>query len=94
MPFAPKKGIFTRSLNVLTPPETARLTAFSLTGISSPDSANNSDTESLLATINDPVDLRQLDPEQLPRLADELRQFILEAVSSTGGHLAVGLGTI
>ena len=70
------------------------MTAFSLTGISSPDSANNSDTESLLEGINDPVDLRQLNPEQLPRLADELRQFILEAVSSTGGHLAAGLGTI
>jgi 1-deoxy-D-xylulose-5-phosphate synthase len=70
------------------------LTAFSLTGAPSPDTANDSDTESLLETINDPVELRQLAPEQLPQLAKELRQFILEAVSSTGGHLAAGLGTI
>ena len=55
---------------------------------------NESDTESLLETINDPMDLRQLAPEQLPQLAGELRQFILEAVSSTGGHLAAGLGTV
>jgi 1-deoxy-D-xylulose-5-phosphate synthase len=48
----------------------------------------------LLNTINDPDDLRSLRPDQLPRLASELRQFIIESVSSTGGHLASGLGSI
>ena len=48
----------------------------------------------LLDSINDPTDLRQLDKEQLPQLADELRQCIIELVSRTGGHLASGLGAV
>jgi len=53
------------------------------------------DTESdLLAQIDSPADLRKLDPEDLPRVADELREFLIESVSKTGGHLSAGLGTV
>jgi 1-deoxy-D-xylulose-5-phosphate synthase len=48
----------------------------------------------LLITINDPADLRRLDRKQLGQLADELRAFILESVSKTGGHLSSNLGTV
>ncbi|HEC12514.1 MAG TPA: 1-deoxy-D-xylulose-5-phosphate synthase [Acidiferrobacteraceae bacterium] len=48
----------------------------------------------LLETINDPADLRRLDEMQLIRLADELRGFLINTVSRTGGHLAAGLGTV
>jgi 1-deoxy-D-xylulose-5-phosphate synthase len=48
----------------------------------------------LLETINDPADLRRLDRRSLGQLADELRAFILESVSRTGGHLSSNLGTV
>ena len=48
----------------------------------------------LLDTINDPADLRRLDRQQLGALADELRAFLLESVSKTGGHLSSNLGTV
>jgi len=48
----------------------------------------------LLKTINYPHELRQLEKSQLPRLADELRQFLVESVSQTGGHLSSNLGTV
>ncbi len=48
----------------------------------------------LLNTINYPRELRQLERSQLPRLADELRAFLLESVSQTGGHLSSNLGTV
>jgi len=48
----------------------------------------------LLETIDDPADLRRLDRRQLGQLADELRAFILESVSRTGGHLSSNLGTV
>ena len=47
-----------------------------------------------LDTINSPDDLRKLTREELLPLADELRQFILESVSKTGGHLSSNLGTV
>ncbi|MSQ58607.1 MAG: 1-deoxy-D-xylulose-5-phosphate synthase [Betaproteobacteria bacterium] len=47
-----------------------------------------------LDSIHSPVDLRQLDRRILPRVADELRQFILASVSQTGGHLSSNLGTV
>ena len=49
---------------------------------------------SLLEQIDIPADLRRLDDAQLPQLADELRQYLIETVSKTGGHLAAGLGTV
>jgi len=48
----------------------------------------------LLQTINDPSDLRQLRREQLPALANELRDYLLHSVASTGGHLSSNLGTV
>ena len=48
----------------------------------------------LLDTIDSPADLRLLPPDKLPRLADELRGFLLESVSKTGGHLSSNLGTV
>jgi 1-deoxy-D-xylulose-5-phosphate synthase len=48
----------------------------------------------LLEAINDPADLRKLDRRQLPRLAAEMRQFLIESVSRTGGHLSSNLGTV
>ncbi|MDO9448916.1 MAG: 1-deoxy-D-xylulose-5-phosphate synthase [Rugosibacter sp.] len=48
----------------------------------------------LLDTIHSPADLRLLSPHQLPQLAYELRQFLLESVAKTGGHLSSNLGTI
>ena len=48
----------------------------------------------LLGTINDPGELRQLDAQQLVQLSEELRAFLVESVSRTGGHLASNLGTV
>jgi len=48
----------------------------------------------LLRTIDDPAALRQLDRKALHRLAEELRAFVLDSVSKTGGHLSSNLGTI
>jgi 1-deoxy-D-xylulose-5-phosphate synthase len=48
----------------------------------------------LLETINDPADLRRLDRAQLKQLAQELRAFLIESVSRTGGHLSSNLGTV
>jgi 1-deoxy-D-xylulose-5-phosphate synthase len=48
----------------------------------------------LLDSVAFPHQLRQLERSQLTRLADELRQFLLESVSQTGGHLSSNLGTV
>ncbi len=48
----------------------------------------------LLAKANLPADLRQLPQEQLPKLSDELRSYLLQCVSQSSGHFASGLGTI
>ncbi|MBU3561748.1 1-deoxy-D-xylulose-5-phosphate synthase [Polynucleobacter hallstattensis] len=48
----------------------------------------------LLETITNPADLRTYEPNQLPQIAQELRSFILNSVSSTGGHLSSNLGTV
>lgn len=47
-----------------------------------------------LDKINGPADIKELSVPQLKTLADEIRQFILESVSKTGGHLASNLGVI
>jgi 1-deoxy-D-xylulose-5-phosphate synthase len=49
---------------------------------------------SLLETINSPADLRRLPRNQLKALADELRAYVLDSVSKTGGHLSSNLGTV
>ena len=48
----------------------------------------------LLDTVSFPADIRALAKEQLPQLADELRQETISAVSVTGGHLGAGLGVV
>jgi 1-deoxy-D-xylulose-5-phosphate synthase len=48
----------------------------------------------LLDTIDDPTELRRLLPEELRRVADELRLETIDAVSVTGGHLGAGLGVV
>ncbi len=48
----------------------------------------------LLSTIESPADLRRLSRAQLHPLADELRQYVLDSVSKTGGHLSSNLGTV
>ena len=48
----------------------------------------------LLKKIDAPSDLRRLSRSQLKPLADELRAFLLDAVSRTGGHLSSNLGTV
>jgi 1-deoxy-D-xylulose-5-phosphate synthase len=48
----------------------------------------------LLDRVRLPRDLRQLAPEDLPRLADELRRETINAVAKTGGHLGAGLGVV
>src|SRR5690242_4726852 len=48
----------------------------------------------LLDTINEPSQLRALDRSRLEALADELRAFVLDSVSQTGGHLSSNLGTV
>jgi len=48
----------------------------------------------LLSDIHSPADLRQLPPEKLPLLAKELREFLIQSVSTRGGHFAAGLGTV
>ncbi|GAA4096466.1 1-deoxy-D-xylulose-5-phosphate synthase [Actinomadura miaoliensis] len=48
----------------------------------------------LLESITGPAELRRLDAAQLPRLASEIREFLVEAVSKTGGHLGPNLGAV
>lgn len=48
----------------------------------------------LLSNINSPKDLRQLDSSQLEQLARELREFIIDIVSTKEGHLGASLGVI
>lgn len=48
----------------------------------------------LLDTIREPADLRRLPEEQLPQIAAELREEMIDAVSVTGGHLGAGLGVV
>ena len=48
----------------------------------------------LLKRIDDPAQLRALERKQLGQLADELRAYVLESVSKTGGHLSSNLGTV
>ena len=49
---------------------------------------------SLLNSIQSPADLRLLDKSQLPQLARQLREFLVDSVSKTGGHLSSNLGTV
>ncbi|HWZ61381.1 MAG TPA: 1-deoxy-D-xylulose-5-phosphate synthase [Steroidobacteraceae bacterium] len=54
----------------------------------------SSDSFPLLAGIDGPADLRRLAAGKLPALAAELRAFLIQTVSTRGGHFAAGLGTV
>ncbi|TCT19841.1 1-deoxy-D-xylulose-5-phosphate synthase [Thiobaca trueperi] len=58
------------------------------------DSGVVSHRRSLLDSINSPINLRALPESLLPEVASELRGFLVECVSQTGGHLAAGLGVV
>ncbi len=51
-------------------------------------------SEKLLDAINEPVQLRELELEKLPRVCEELRSFLIKSVASSGGHLSAGLGVV
>ena len=63
-------------------------------GGSPPAADYNPSMYELLKTINDPAELRKLDRKQLGQLAEELRAYVLDSVSQTGGHLSSNLGTV
>ncbi|MEE4175438.1 MAG: 1-deoxy-D-xylulose-5-phosphate synthase [Xanthomonadales bacterium] len=48
----------------------------------------------LLASIDTPADLRKLDEEQLPEVAEQLRNFLIDSVATAGGHFGAGLGCV
>ncbi len=47
-----------------------------------------------LAQIDIPADLRRVSDDELPAVADELRQYLIESVASSGGHFGAGLGVV
>lgn len=55
---------------------------------------NKEPVSEFLNGINSPEDLRKLDKNQMPLVADELREFLLYTVGKTGGHFGAGLGVI
>ncbi|HEU4530594.1 MAG TPA: 1-deoxy-D-xylulose-5-phosphate synthase [Steroidobacteraceae bacterium] len=58
------------------------------------DSAPRAAAYPLLDQIRAPADLRKLTAAQLPKLAAELREFLIQTVATRGGHFAAGLGTV
>ena len=48
----------------------------------------------ILDKINDPTDLKSLSSHDLIKLSNELREYLLDSISKTGGHLAAGLGAV
>ena len=55
---------------------------------------NTSSAHPLLSRIDSPADVRRLARAELKQLAVELREFLLQSVSRTGGHLSSNLGTV
>ena len=50
--------------------------------------------ETLLESIHSPADLKRLNYEQMASLAEEIRAFLIQALSKTGGHLGPNLGVV
>ena len=48
----------------------------------------------ILDNINKPNDIKKISRREYPELAEEIRQFLIQSVSRTGGHLASNLGTV
>ncbi|WP_310557404.1 1-deoxy-D-xylulose-5-phosphate synthase [Flavobacterium sp.] len=51
-------------------------------------------SEKLLQNIFNPIDLRKLNPNQLPQIAQELRQYIIDIIATKEGHLGASLGVV
>ena len=49
---------------------------------------------SLLETIQSPADVKRLNPAELVELAEEIREFLIQTLSKTGGHLGPNLGVV
>ena len=54
----------------------------------------NTELYPLLSSVASPADLRKLDEEQLPQVADELRRYLIASVAASGGHFGAGLGCV
>lgn len=54
----------------------------------------NDQVKSLLDSIDTPDQIRKLEESQLPQLADDVRNFLIDTISQSGGHFAAGLGTV
>jgi 1-deoxy-D-xylulose-5-phosphate synthase len=54
----------------------------------------NDKAQSLLDNIDSPAQIRELNESQLPQLADDVRDFLINTISQSGGHFAAGLGTV
>ena len=48
----------------------------------------------LLSTIDSPADLRKLSEDDLPQLCAEVRQYIIDVISSNPGHVGASLGAV
>ena len=48
----------------------------------------------ILDSINEVNDIKKIPTEDLPELADEIREFLIEKISKTGGHLGSNLGAV
>jgi len=66
-----------------------------LEGASVSGSADNAGSEyPLLMTIHSPADVKALEPDQLPQLAQEMRDYMIRTLAPIGGHLGAGLGVV
>jgi 1-deoxy-D-xylulose-5-phosphate synthase len=54
----------------------------------------NTESYPILSSISSPADLRKLDEELLPQVADELRRYLIASVATSGGHFGAGLGCV
>ena len=54
----------------------------------------NTELYPLLSNIGSPADMRELDEDQLPQFADELRRYLIASVATSGGHFGAGLGCV
>jgi 1-deoxy-D-xylulose-5-phosphate synthase len=54
----------------------------------------NKELYPLLSSVDSPADLRKLDEELLPQVADELRRYLIASVATSGGHFGAGLGCV
>ena len=55
---------------------------------------SDSSSTNLLDTIQGPNDLKKIEPERLPELAQEIRNTLITSLSNTGGHLGPNLGVV